>query len=327
MKPAPLKSSFLLSRLFLPCVAGFFIVLVTLMLLTILYLPAAAERRQSERTSKVLNTQDLEEVKQILLKQINRDRAAYHLPPVEYDKLAAEVGESHCQEMLEGGYLSHWNREGLKPYHRYSLAGGRDYVAENAFTYEINPPVEITKDLLIKRALFAQRQFMAEKAPHDGHKKNILDPHHTAVGIGLAYSGSGFRLTQEFINRYVAMKDLPSKAGLSSPLWVEGKPLNGVTFENIALFYEPFPKPMSPRELKNTSSYSLPSARRNLFRKLSENRYYSDGSQGEVEVAEDGSFKAPLTFWKGPGVYTVVVWVKPDGGQSFTATSISLFVR
>lgn len=275
-----------------------------------------------------LSAQEVEEVKKILFEQINRDRIAQGLGSLEYDKLAAGVGDAHCREMLQEGYLSHWNRQGLKPYHRYSLAGGRAFVAENAFTWEIDPPVEMTKEVLLRGVIFAQRQFMGEKPPHDGHRQNILDPAHTAVGIGLAFSGRGFRLTQEFINYHVTVKELSiTNVSPASPFWVEGKPLAGRTLENISLFYEPFPQPMSVKELKATHAYNLPPVRKNLFQKLSGGYRYTDGSPGEIEVTADGSFRAPLTFWKGAGIYTVVVWVKQPNGKILPATNFSLFVR
>lgn len=296
-------------------------------LLFLIFLALLVSTHSNLSQAKELSPPELEEIKKILLEQINRDRALHKLGPLEYDALASQVGDAHCQEMLKEGYLSHWNRQGLKPYHRYSLAGGSAFISENAFTWEVDPPVEMTKELLTQGVLFAQRQFMEEIPPNDGHRQNILDPHHTAVGIGLVYSPRGFRLTQEFINRHVAINDSFPKPGLTSPFWIEGKPLAGRTLESIALFYEPFPRPMSIKELKATNNCNLPAIRRNLFRKLSGNYQYSDGSKGEIEVGEDGTFKAPITFWKGAGIYTVVVWIKQATGKISPATSISLFVR
>ncbi|MSO21073.1 MAG: CAP domain-containing protein [Acidobacteria bacterium] len=66
-----------------------------------------------------------------VVEQVNRDRAAAGLGPVEYDALCSDVEDAHCQEMAEAQYLSHWNQRGELPYHRYHAAGGRDYVAEN----------------------------------------------------------------------------------------------------------------------------------------------------------------------------------------------------
>lgn len=305
--------------------------LLFLILLLLLFPGFSIAREQTKihpgPQPRSLSTQEIGEIKQVLLEQINRDRVAHKLAPLEYDDLASRVGDAHCQEMLREGYLSHWNRQGLKPYHRYSLAGGRAYVAENAFTYETDPPMEITKEILIRGVLFAQRQFMSETPPNDGHRKNILDPNHTAVGIGLAYSGSGFRLTQEFINHHVTIKDLPAEIKLGSPLVLEGKPLPGRTLGSITLFYEPFPQAMSIKELKNTSTCGLPLLRRDLYKKLSGKSHYRDGSKGEIELVAGGSFRAALPFWKGPGIYTVVVWVKQASGKTMPATNFSLFVR
>src|ERR1044071_2175011 len=48
-------------------------------------------------------------------------------------------------------------------------------------------------------------------APNDGHKKTILDPHATHVGIGVAWEGGEFRLVHEFVRRYVSWKRPPPR--------------------------------------------------------------------------------------------------------------------
>jgi len=71
------------------------------------------------------------EARQALVRRINADRAAAGLEAVEYDPLASQVSDQHCQEMAGNDYLSHWNLRGLLPYHRYHFAGGRDHLQEN----------------------------------------------------------------------------------------------------------------------------------------------------------------------------------------------------
>jgi len=63
------------------------------------------------------------ETRQAIVAQINRDRAANGVAPVEFDALSSRVSDQHCQEMAARQYLSHWNLRGLLPYHRYHLAG------------------------------------------------------------------------------------------------------------------------------------------------------------------------------------------------------------
>ena len=45
----------------------------------------------------------------------------------------------------------------------------------------------------------SQHAMMIEKPPHDGHRRTILDPHATHVGIGLAWEKGEFRIAQEFV--------------------------------------------------------------------------------------------------------------------------------
>ena len=49
----------------------------------------------------------------------------------------------------------------------------------------------------------SQQVMMNEVAPHDGHRRTILDPYATHVGIGMAWEGGEFRLAQEFVRRYI----------------------------------------------------------------------------------------------------------------------------
>lgn len=106
--------------------------------------PVSNDRKTPRGRVRLHRPEDFEsrpiliEVKRSLLERINRDRRLHHLAPVAYDKLAAQVGEAHCREMLAHKYLSHWNRQGFKPYHRYSFAGGTDSVHENCASFDSN---------------------------------------------------------------------------------------------------------------------------------------------------------------------------------------------
>ena len=65
-------------------------------------------------------------------------------------------------------------------------------------------PAELTP-----MALGAHQRMVDEKPPLDGHHKNILDPAHTHVGVGLAVVGGEFALGQLFLNRYIKLGPLP----------------------------------------------------------------------------------------------------------------------
>jgi len=73
---------------------------------------------------------ELADLKNHMLELINGDRQANGLDLVTLgDNPAAQ---EHAEEMSANGYLSHWGMDGMKPYMRYTLAGGVNYEGENA---------------------------------------------------------------------------------------------------------------------------------------------------------------------------------------------------
>src|SRR6188472_2563580 len=71
----------------------------------------------------------ISELKQYALKKINQDRAEYGLHAVELsDNNAAQA---HADELLKTETLSHWTKDGMKPYMRYSLYNDQDNVVQN----------------------------------------------------------------------------------------------------------------------------------------------------------------------------------------------------
>ena len=64
-----------------------------------------------------------------MLELINAERARAGLNPVILgDNIAAQL---HAEAALENCFSSHWGVDGLKPYMRYSLAGGYQSNGEN----------------------------------------------------------------------------------------------------------------------------------------------------------------------------------------------------
>jgi hypothetical protein len=56
---------------------------------------------------------------------------------------------------------------------------------------------------------------------------------------------------------------------------------------------------------------------------------YVDGSEGTIQLEENGRFSLPLRFWKKlPGVYTIVVWIHESGdNKAFLGAMTSVFVE
>jgi uncharacterized protein YkwD len=270
------------------------------------------------------------EIKRHLFQRINHDRQLHRLAPVEYDKIAAQVGEAHCREMLGHKYLSHWNQKGYKPYHRFAFAGGTDSVHENCSSSDASGAVYYSINKVISDVLNSHEAMMAEVPPDDGHRQNILDPAHTHVGIGLAFDSRSIRMSQEFIKRYVSLSTMPPQTlHVHGTFDFRGRLLQaGHTLKSIAVFYEPTPRNMTVAELNRTSSYGLPNAVDYEFPLCPPGMRYSDGSRGHIRMTPHGEFTCPIRFKRGrPGFYTICVWIEDERGQSILATNSTVRVE
>jgi uncharacterized protein YkwD len=263
-----------------------------------------------------------------LVEEINRDRKAAGVPPVEYSEELSRAADEHCLEMLREDYISHWDHSGRKPYMRYALAGITDFTSENIWSLwssNLNTaPSELWKQLLA-----GHRSFVEERPPNDGHRQSVLAPHHTHVGIGLAFDGRGMRMVEVFSARYAQLKPLPLRATLHDRLKIEGKITNGaLKVFGVEIYYEPLPHSMSHAELRATYAYSLPDEV-SMQRPWLGDGMYVDGTEGTIYFGDAGRFSLALPFWKNvPGVYSVGVWLQDKrGGKPFLGAMTSVFVE
>ena len=133
---------------------------------------------------------------------------------------------------------------------------------------------------------------MAERPPRDGHRRTILDPLFTHVGIGLAAVGGELRMTEEFTRVAFEWMELPAVplrkgdwarfAGRTLPDWEVGL---------VEIRFEPPPHPLSLSELRRRGSYRLPPVVRTLRPRLPESGRYDTGGRGDF-VEKDGQRRA-----------------------------------
>lgn len=264
------------------------------------------------------------ELKLRLVEVINADRKAAGLDPVEYSDELSKAADAHCREMLQEDYVSHWNRDGWKPYLRYASAGIGDATSENIHsTWSTHfDPAQVWSYLMDGHAAF-----MVEKPPYDGHRRSILNGQHTHVGIGVAFNSQGMRLIELFGGRYAELEPLPVRARLKDSLMLRGRLLRpGDKVYGIEVYYEPLPQPMGRKQLQATLSYSLPAEKKLEGRRLT-GALYSDGTAGTV-TNEGSRFSLSVSFWKRqPGVYTLAVWIDPGGKRAFLGATTSVIVE
>lgn len=275
-----------------------------------------------------------------VLKLINKDRQLYGLHPVELDLQASAIADESCKRQIFEGTNGHFGLDGQPPYMRYSFAGGNDGISENAAAWSAT--YAFSERALYEMARRSQDAMMAETPPNDGHKKTILDPHATHVGIGLAWERGEFRLAHEFVRRYVSWDHpLPRKAHVDDTVIAAGRPIGDAVVEAITVHYERVPETMPAHVANAIESYSLPENRRDYIPKLESNyrrhtngtleivrREYSDGRRGDFRLGKNGEFTFPIPFTDGNGIYTVVVWVRRAGVSTpVAATNISIRVE
>src|SRR6185369_2368847 len=263
------------------------------------------------------------EIRKEIFQMINEERDVEKVQLVELDDLATEVATRHAVDLVTREFIGHWGSDGLKPYHRYSAAGGTHATEENVSAADgIRSTSE--KDLKQDSAYLHVRMYQ-EKPPNDGHRRTILAPQHTHVGIGLAVQDLRLRLVELFVAKYVDVKPVKREARPNAQLSFSGKIVRpGYLFNNIEVFYEPLPAPPEMEWLRQPRSYALPKESRVLKPRVQPPFTYTDGTVGIVEVFADKSFQTPVSLYKGkPGIYTIVVWLRSAKDRTaFPATAV-----
>lgn len=272
--------------------------------------PPAPASTTVTRPGKTLT---IAEARRYMLDLINRDRRSQGLPPVELDEGPAQkAAQAHAEDMAKLGYLGHWSSDGSVPEQRMSDAGGLDMILENALCFTDEKPRTLDpKPPIDPKAMEkSESQFFDEVPPNDGHRKNILRPHHVKVGIGIAQPISTAAeigvpcVAQEFVDAYGTYTALPRKAKIGATVRVEGTLSNGARPSGVGVARAPLPKPISTNELNKRRSYPVPKPYQ---------MYWPPGFVTPIPLKVDGtkfSIDVPLSDGGQPGLYEVSIWAK-----------------
>ena len=171
---------------------------------------------------------------------------------------------------------SHWGLDGLKPNHRYNLAGEYQANGENSHGLDY-----CTKESDYFKSISSITKEIDDaidgwmKSP--GHRENMLDPGHRKVNIGIAWDRYNSSIVQQFEGDYVKYTEPPSLTG--GVLSLAGNVKNGVSFTStedldVQVFYEQPPHPLTAGHVARTYCYGsgLPIA--SLLPPLPGNPYY-----------------------------------------------------
>ena len=208
-------------------------------------------------TSETVLSPDLRhlEEKRYMLELINGERAKAGLDSVVLgDNIAAQL---HAEAALENCFASHWGIDGLKPYMRYSLAGGYQSNGENGSGSDYC--IEASDGYRAIQSINTEiREAMEGWMKSPGHRRNILGRWHKKVNIGLAWNRYNFLAYQHFEGDYVEYDELPSIE--DDILNLSGRTKNRARFDSdrdlgIQIYYDPPPHSLSRGQVTRTYCY------------------------------------------------------------------------
>jgi hypothetical protein len=252
-----------------------------------------------QRLTEYKDTDESLRLKLVQLDIINKSREKNNASPVKLDILASRVANKMCREAAENKYIGHWNLAGEEPYLRYAFAGGYDHISENAYGVWSSDNYTVSNSLISSMMKSGHEKFMAERAPNDGHKQNIIDKSHNFVGIGYYLAGKQFRYYEEFIDRYFEFENIPSEVRVGEPCKITIR-TNGLNFLYYLIIYrENWPQPLTPEQIIKRGNY-----------RDYTNEKYKDMVAWDLSKCRNGNiYEIPLSFSE-EGIFYIQIF--PD---------------
>lgn len=134
----------------------------------------------------------LAELERSIYRLTNEERRKQGLASLNWERSLSGVARAHSADMLIKGYFAHLSPEGKSPHER--IAAGYPFglalTGENIWSstgYDAGEPRRLAR-MIVDRWMTSP-----------GHRKNLLNPNFTDIGIGVATRGKDIRATQVFV--------------------------------------------------------------------------------------------------------------------------------
>lgn len=258
------------------------------------------------------------EARKYMVELINADRASMGLPPVTLDEGPPTIaGQGHAEDMAKNGFLGHWGTDGSVPEQRHSEAGGADMVLENAscFVDEARRALDPRAKIDPKNVEKAESMFFNEEPPHDGHRRNILNPRHKRVGIGIAQPVATPTeipvpcFTQEFTDPYGTYVAVPKAMRSGETVHVEGTMLAPASVGGVGLARVDAPRPIPVKDANTAKRRAYPVPTPTAL-------YWPSGYKTPIPVKVDGQrFSIDVPIGDGAGMYELSIWARFPGAK------------
>ena len=220
--------------------------------------------------------------KRYMLELINAERIREGLEPVVLgSNVAAQL---HAEASIEECFASHWDLDGLKPYMRYSLAGGYQANVENVAGSDYCPS-RFAFYAPVSDIRLEIRETMDGWMDSPGHREAIMDPWAEKVNVGLEWSTYSFSAVQQFEGDYVEYVELPTIEG--DVLTAAGRVKNGLSIATderlvVAIFYDPPPRRLTKGQIARTYCYDVGTPVAILREPPPKGSYYIDDETDET---------------------------------------------
>ena len=193
--------------------------------------------------------------KRHMLDLINEARTKARVAPVAMG--TNNVAQIQADQLLDDCVSSHWGTDGLKPYQRYSLAGGYQVNGEN---FSGHGECGLTDTLLHWND--EPMEMVADSVEglldSPGHRETMLSPEYRKVNIGLAWDRNVFKVVQHFEGDYVELDALPViEDGMLelAGILTAGHAFTGQVPLMALIVYDPAPRRLSAGQLARTYCY------------------------------------------------------------------------
>jgi uncharacterized protein YkwD len=262
-----------------------------------------------------------DQARRFVLALVNRDRKGHGLSALSWDETATLAGQRHADDMATHGFTAHLGTDGSLPEQRYTDAGGPHMVMENAGCFADAAPRTLDPDARFSAAALEKihQAFMNEQPPNDGHRRNILTPWHTSLGVGVSQT-KGLDIpcmAQEFVDNYGDYEPLPRKSKLGANLHVSGLVHSPAQIAGVGVARADKPRPAKAADLNKTYAYAIPKPFKTYFTK-------GFKTPIPVEVLDNRFWiHVPLRDNQNqPGLYEVSVWAKLPGTPDLLMISL-----
>lgn len=253
-----------------------------------------------------------EPIKLAVFERINEDRLRASLSPLAWDEEASRVADAFCAQQVREATRAHFLMNGIPPYARTSFAGVLGKSSENSVSWLTT--ASSFADPTIALALGGQRDMMAERPPSDGHRRTILDPAATHVGVGYAIEAGRFQMAEEFLVRDLERLGFSVSPAKHPIVRFDGKtrPHRNLRFVTIA--WESPPRHLSREQANARTTYSYPKPYLSYVPEGSRMFHVSDtDNQNRLQMRRDDSFAFAFSPQEA-GLYTLVFYTSESEG-------------